>query len=269
MRTLREILQLTEETGMKVFGVSIYAQGVYAALTAGDLNAAEEFLDKTRRQLRPDRYLDYGHHFYLAAWIEMIRGNVRTSYEHIQIAFAMSVKGGVPFPLALNHIAMSLVLFELSEYRRAEKHLAEGRIIGRKMKSSILEFKCLIAGAYFALKRRQERKGLQLLRKALQEGKEKGFVNTDWWLPRVMSFLLARALEEGSRQGTLGSSFFAASWSPTHRRTISSTGPGRSGYSPSEAFRSSETARRSNIRARPRKSRSNCSGCSWPAAERT
>ena len=197
LRVLRETLQLVEEAGINVFGTSMYAQGVYAALTAGDLAAAQEFFDKSRRQLNPARNLDYGHHFYLAAWLELLRGNVREAYENIQQAFATAVKGGAPFPLALNHIALSHVLFEMGEYRNAESHLAEGRTIGRKMKSAILEFKCLLAGAYYALMRKQERKGLQLLKKALQEGKEKGFVNIDWWLPRVMSFLLGRALEEG------------------------------------------------------------------------
>ncbi len=115
-----------------------------------------------------------------------------------------------PFPVAVGHFGNVQILFELGRHKEAEEHLNLVCQIGRHIKSKQVEYLCLLAEAQFALgiktfegekqkngeteKHRMggtdkpclsvyqknnevEKSGLDVLCKAMELGREQGYVN--------------------------------------------------------------------------------------------
>src|SRR5262249_59662678 len=83
----------------------------------------------------------------------------------------------------------------------ARNHLDRGLEIGRAMSSAYVEFMARLTEAQLCLDCGQESDGLQALRIAMALGRERGYVSSHVWIPRIMAGLCARALEAGIAAG--------------------------------------------------------------------
>lgn len=95
---------------------------------------------------------------------------------------------------------MAEILNEKGDYKLAKEHLSQAFKIGRMMRSSLVQYMCLLTEAYMRLKcrtRKLEKEGLKSLRKAMALGRKQGFINTFGWRLAVMTELCMKALEEG------------------------------------------------------------------------
>jgi DNA-binding SARP family transcriptional activator len=100
---------------------------------------------------------------------------------------------------------MVLALMGLRDYAEAEDHLNEALLIAREMKSRIMEFTCLLFEARLLFEKAKQgsgkgeenKRGIEVLRMALELGKEQGYMNLVVWYPSAMSDLCITALEEG------------------------------------------------------------------------
>ncbi|HEV8306267.1 MAG TPA: hypothetical protein VGW35_01260 [Methylomirabilota bacterium] len=91
------------------------------------------------------RALDVSHYHYLSGWVAVLQGDLLRARECVEAAFP--IQSGVPFPLALNHLALAQVLHESGEDAAAAEHLEGARRIGRAMGSRLLEYMCALVEA--------------------------------------------------------------------------------------------------------------------------
>jgi hypothetical protein len=99
--------------------------------------------------------------------------------------------------LSTAHCLEAYVSFASGEPKKADEHVIEARSIGMRSKNEFTPFICLLTEAYFCLKQGKEPDALQALRKGLQIGKEKGFVNLFMCQKDVMEVILSKSLDAG------------------------------------------------------------------------
>jgi len=190
-------LKIAENTGIHLFDNLLLSHSVYGALSSGDLPAAAGFLGQMKSMLGFVRKFDAGHYHYVAGWESFLRDDFAGALEHEQIALSVSENVGIPFPNALNHIATAQIFIAQRKYSEAARQLELARHINQTMKSPTLEIMYLLQEAWLALEQMDETACRPSLRAGFTVWKKQGFANFPWWVPRVVSRLCAKALEEG------------------------------------------------------------------------
>jgi DNA-binding SARP family transcriptional activator len=195
--TVAQALKTAETVGVHLLDEFLISQGVYGALSAGEVSRGAGLLGQIQPRPGLTRRFDTAHFHYLAGWEAALSGDLPRALEHTQSSLSLSESAGVPFPQALNHMALAQVFCLLENYAAASQHIVSVRRINDEVKSEYMAFVCGLQEAWLALKQDDETKRLVSLRAAFAIGKKRGLVNFPWWLPRVMSRLCATALEAG------------------------------------------------------------------------
>lgn len=151
LQTVRNSLELARSTGLHLWDYQLLSQGVYGAITGGDLAQAESYLDAMASVLEGSRRLDASQYHYLAAWLADLRGDLAMAFSHFERARDLSIEAGASFPEALTQLAMAQVLEERGDYSQAVEALKAARAIGEGMQSAILQFMRLLTEAQFSL----------------------------------------------------------------------------------------------------------------------
>lgn len=175
----------------------LHAQGVYGVLSRGDVTAARGYLCAMSALLDSTHRLDVSLHCFLLAWDGLCRNDFQSVIEQAQTALRLATEGGMPVLEAQSHFMLAQALYECNRRREALDHLACARDIGVAMKSSYLDFQCLLLDAQFSFMQQREERGLRMLRKALALGKQQGYINVPGWRVCMMAMLCKKALENG------------------------------------------------------------------------
>jgi ATP/maltotriose-dependent transcriptional regulator MalT/DNA-binding SARP family transcriptional activator len=206
LRAVSEGLKRAKSSGVSVWNHVLFAQGVYATLSSGDLQGASGYLEKMASSIVPSRYLDISHFHYLSAWFHLVRNDLSRSLSHAEEGVKRAIEAGTPVPEALTRLGVAQVLFETGKEEKAMSHLSASLKIAGGMKSLHLEHMGLLLEAYFLLTQNgeksqindeKERKGMESLQRAKALGREQGYFNIPWWRPSVMAFLCEKALNAG------------------------------------------------------------------------
>ena len=197
LKAVYDGLEVGSSTGVRLWSYHLLSNGAAGALGTGDLDAAEELLDKMREHQESARRLDLCTFHYYCAWLAMLRRDPVSAFREQKLALGLAIECGCPFYEVLCRIAMAQVLVELDDERRAFSHLVRARVLGRDIKNRLLEFHGLMAFAYIALRVGRRRHALSSLRRALTVGREQGYAHFLWWQPEMVAQLCAWALEEG------------------------------------------------------------------------
>lgn len=197
LKIVSDSLEMARTTGLHLWDYQLLSQGVYGAITGGDLAQAESYLEAMVSVLEGSRRLDASHYHYLAAWLADLRGDLALALSHAERARDLSMKAGAPFPEALIRLAMAHVLWKRGDYLQAVEALAAARVIGEGMQSTMLRFMCLLTEAHFGFARAEDANALAALREAMALGRTQGFLNTPWWQPSIMTKLCVKALDVG------------------------------------------------------------------------
>lgn len=195
LATVEKGLDTSHRHGIHLLDVFLYSQGIYATLSAGDLDTASVFMQKMTAVMNPARLYDVSHYHFMAGWEAILREDLAQAFEHVQHALALSKRIGVPFAQGLGHIGLAQVLISLGDFEKVGIHLEEAHRIGKEMGSTILEYPALLTEAHLALQQKNEPECLRALRNAMKVGKTNHLVVFPWWRPRMMSRLCAKALE--------------------------------------------------------------------------
>ena len=202
--SVAESLQAVEDglaaaalSGIHVWDFMLCAQGVHAALTAGNHAAAREYLTNMAKATTPDHLMNIGYYHFLAAWECLCLGEPAAALEHAQLSFHHCEEVEYPFGMAVKNYRYGEALLERGERVRGLACLAEARRIAVAMNSRTIEYVCLFCEANYFLNIKEKRPGLSSLSKAMAIGKKQGFLNHYGWRPSLMTRLLTTALEEG------------------------------------------------------------------------
>ena len=189
-------LEAGRTAGVRWWTCHLLSNGVASVLGAGNLRIARELLAWMREHQEDARRLDICTFHYCSAWLEMLRRDPVAALQDLKTALGISIECGSPFWELLCRVAIAHVLTELGDDERALSHLLKAHSVGRDVQNRLLEFYQLTVSAYVTLQLDRRRQGLSTLRRALEIGREHGYVHFLWWQPSLVSRLCAWALEE-------------------------------------------------------------------------
>ncbi|RMG05431.1 MAG: hypothetical protein D6726_01345 [Nitrospirae bacterium] len=197
MEMVQEGLSLVEETGVKTGLDMLLEHGAAAALSAGNIKKADEFLRKIRENLHASRQIDVGFYRYLIFWKALLEGDLATASGYESTLAETAERIGYVFGTGLSRLSRAALLSMECRYSMAIDALSSAREIAVNTKSGLLEFMCGIMEAYCYFMKGEEEKGNKSLKKVLVLGRKKGIVNFFGYLPGVMQEICRRALREG------------------------------------------------------------------------
>ncbi|HYA42368.1 MAG TPA: bacterial transcriptional activator domain-containing protein [Syntrophobacteraceae bacterium] len=199
MRTaVEEGLELASRTGIHLLDGFLLGHGVNAALSCGDVEAAESFLEKMAVSLNQMSFWTKEFYHLLRGWKSLLKRDFPNALHHEEMSLKFSLLAGVMHTSVCSHFGCALALHELKRDHEARSHLIECFGIARSVRLPIATFMGHLAEAKFAFDNRDDSSGLISLEKAMSLGRDNAFVNTYFtWVPDMMAELCRRALEAG------------------------------------------------------------------------
>ena len=191
----KEGMETARRFGVR-FSSLLETHGVYAYLTAGDVDAAERLLAQTAASTSGGR-LHRAQGCFLAFLCAFHRKDGLHALASAREAVALAEGAGVPLAQGVYRAGLALALFAQGRRREALSCLAQARRIARRIRSPSIEFSCTYTLTYFLLERGKHRHALPLLRRTLEVARQRGYMNRLFWTPEILSRLLGAALAHG------------------------------------------------------------------------
>lgn len=188
-------LELGEQTGIHVWDGQLLAQGAWGALMQGDTKKAGHYLDRMNTLLDPERRMEYSLYHNQRGWQALLNRDLPMALEHTQEAKRLARETGFVAAHGFNHQALSLIYLEMGEPKRAHRHLARVREIGRGRRSGMLQFFRHLLQTRVWFDRGRNSQALSELRLAMGMGRRNSYRTTPWWHPPTMVTLCIRALD--------------------------------------------------------------------------
>jgi LuxR family maltose regulon positive regulatory protein len=194
--TVLKGLNKANDSGVHMWDHMLLVMGIGACIDRKDDAGAESMIEKFRTTLDRARPFDrYYYHRQLARRF-VLANQLPAAAIHFEEAHSIAVTMGFWYPEAISHCTLSLVQRSAGRKEKAQEHLAESYRIARGMKSSFLEYICLLTEASYAFQDGNQKNGTALLKNSLALGKEKGYVFSFEWPPAPLMYGLCRkALE--------------------------------------------------------------------------
>jgi LuxR family maltose regulon positive regulatory protein len=196
-RSVTDGIDIADKTGVHVLDAMLFIQGICSALNENDLVKAKQFLSKMEG-FSGNRRTNTGYFCYFSAWYHFLCGDVPRAVVAAQKSLELIEGAGVPVSEALIRLMLAQVLKEAGDDDQACRQLVFARKIAEETGSSYLAYLHSMAGAYFAFGLKNDRNGLEKLRRGLSLGRQKGFVTIIYfWHPDIMCTLCTKALAAG------------------------------------------------------------------------
>ena len=197
LATIDDALRLAQTTGLHLLDSQLFIHAAAASLTAGDLDAAQEWLDRLASTTSPLQPFDAGFHHYLACWLALRRADLPAAMEHLVHSEKLSTGLGLWFVDASLLQARSQILMQMGNTASATEPAGRLQALARANRSHLFGFTALLLDTQRALDENRETQALESLAQAMAIGRKQRILNTYCWLPRVMARLCAKALEAG------------------------------------------------------------------------
>lgn len=198
LKTLSEGLETSAQSGVHVYDSLLWCFRAAAEMAPGNLELAAASLKRQLSSLLTVKSELNTFFYYISkAWYALLTCDTIGAVEHMEAISVSTENMGVPYYQALWNIGMASALFEQGDPKKACLLTRAAHSISQNMKSPVMEWYSQLAEAYFLLKEGKVEKGLPLLRNGLSLGKRYGYVHLEFYQPKVMRYLFARALMEG------------------------------------------------------------------------
>lgn len=197
LQRVAEAQAMAALAGVRLWDPHLALHAAAAALTAGNLDHANEWLDQVERNMNDARPLDLGFYHYLILWRALLRGDPAMALEHTTFVGSMRFTSGLWFTDALQNQIQALAWLQAANPQRAAPHIEALRKLGRKHASGYFEYMAALLEAQSAIEERRAEDAEAALAEAFGYARRHDIVNFPGWLPTVMARLCARALEAG------------------------------------------------------------------------
>ena len=192
-------LELSSAIGNYNSLMFVSAHGLAGALSTGDLATADELFTRLEGQL--DQFGHWEKRFFhiLATWRALLENNISDAAFHSERSLMLAEKKegkGLLQSVPVSHLGRAICLHAMGRSDEAGACLDTAVTLCERFKALQVAFGCHLARAQIALDAHDDGVAHGALEKAMRIGREKGYVNTYFWRPRVMSRLCARALRE-------------------------------------------------------------------------
>lgn len=191
-------LALADSTGIHSIDVILSGHGAQSALSVGNITKANEFLNRMKSflELVPTTF---GNTFtnFLMALIYLINNSFNKALEHANLAIKFVEAMGIPWLIPHQYLIKAVIMHKLKNDNEASACIAYVRELCSKIKLHQAEFMTFLVDAQIAFDNGKDDAGRVLLRKAMEIGREHGYMNGLFWMNSTMASLCAKALEHG------------------------------------------------------------------------
>ncbi len=193
LEAVETCLGIAREHGFHACQPLVLANGVYAALSAGDLSGAEAFLRALQKEAGVLSGRSLAPYHLMAAWHALLCRDSKQALAYSRKSLEINDKTGTPFPETLHRIAAAVILSANGQQAEANRQLDQAMRMAKALKSDSLSFLGRLARAGFDP---NSRSGLHALAKAMEIGSRENYLNTLWgWDRKQMTRLCLTALE--------------------------------------------------------------------------
>ena len=195
---MKQALEIACEAGLHHMDYVVWALAAYNALSAGNLERAQQWLHNASDLLDPGIKLHVAQSQFLHAGIALLQGQVMVARQHVEAALVIHQELNVPFLTAVNQIGLAQILIEADEMTAAQHALTQVLQFAPLINSPLLQHQALLVLAYLWLKQDQPARALVPLQTGLRIAREMDSLILDpWWRPAVMATVLGAALQAG------------------------------------------------------------------------
>ena len=196
-QTVDEALSLSNEAGIHIYDSLFLAYGAFSSLTIGDLDSAENYLEKYRRILAPHAIWDAGQYHYLAGWAALLTQKWQQAKFHTDRSIELAETCGTPFPIAYSTISRTWLCIESGEISQAEKALDCIRSLQVLNYSALMNFMYELTAAACAYVQDNNEKMLMHLNAAFNAAAEHGIMMPFGMIRKRLSVMCGAALQAG------------------------------------------------------------------------
>ncbi|MFY9179831.1 MAG: hypothetical protein WAO12_08675, partial [Venatoribacter sp.] len=187
-------LALSEQTGLHYWDSHFHMQAAFLALTKGNLDEANEWLNAMEQSAPPEHYLDRSGYHYSRTWQYILADEAERALRHAQEAVHLAELSGAIFPQAVTHLGLAQLYLEKRKLGRAIFHISHARKVGKAMDSHYVPFARGLARAHIAQKLGMSKRCELILASTFKLGREQHYLNYPWWRGDIMAKLCAQAL---------------------------------------------------------------------------
>ncbi len=192
-----EGLESARTSGIRIMDYMLLGQGTVSALEAGDAREAVAYLAKMSPVLHGGSPFDMSFYYFLLAWKGLVEGTPSTAKRHALMSLDLVMAVGSPSPEILTRGALTLALHECGDKGKAALELAKMRALAGNNGFALFHYLCLMIAAHMALDSGNGDKTREALERFFTMGRKFGFLKHHLFIPRLMTGLCKKALEEG------------------------------------------------------------------------
>ena len=197
MKAVNEGLSHAEKTGVHFLDYFLMGLGTLSSMITGDIPAAKDFLGKMSDSVGKVTPHEAALYYYLAAWKELAAGELARSLHLSERALMLCEDVGYCWTMHLTHLQRAFISIEEGSDDRVAVHLRHAREVIPGGRGEYSEFACLLAEAYFLLRKGEEGAALKPLREGLRAGREIGIDGLFLWHPDFLKTVCMKALAAG------------------------------------------------------------------------
>ena len=188
-------LGLAEKCGVHMFDYKFHGMVTQANLILGNTEEARSHIQQYLQVIPGHASLLQFHVHFLSAWQAWQAGSNSGAREQLAIASSfLTLAGSAPIISTKTDIAAAILHLESGEISEGKARLANVERAANATGSAWLQYHCSLLTANFELQLGNRKKCLLHLSNALEIGRTRGLVITDWWDARSMSRLCEIAL---------------------------------------------------------------------------
>jgi len=192
-----EGLELSAQSGVFVYESLLWGFMAAADMAPGHLELAEISLKKQMASLLGVKNTLNTFFYHInSSWYALLSGNALRAAEHLETISETMEEMGTPYYRALWHIGMAQVALLQGRTDVAKSCLKTVHHISLTMQSQVMEWYALLIEAHVLLQEGQETEGVLALFRGLSLGRRHGYVHLEFYQPKVMCILCAKALQE-------------------------------------------------------------------------
>jgi ATP/maltotriose-dependent transcriptional regulator MalT/DNA-binding SARP family transcriptional activator len=190
-------LQLAEQSGVHSLDYRLCLHAVYASLTAGDLAAAQRYLQEVEAAMQRSGRDDPSAIHHMHSLLHLHRGDYAAAAPHARQAVTYAVEYGNVFHEVLSRVCHGHVLHTCGATAEAEQEIAHAADIAARARIRPMEILCEMNRALFALDRNDTAGATIILRRTLALSRELNLGSNPYFEPQTLVRLYHVALEHG------------------------------------------------------------------------
>ena len=196
MAIFAEDIKEAERNGLPAVYHLLLSVGIYLHSDRGEIELAQKYIDRMETLLS-DRVMEVAFFQYMKALEKAHRQDPLASLRHADISLRKAFRAGSPLHVTLNLLTKGQILLGMGQYRQSARVLHWAQRLAHWVDSAWCLARYELTAAELCFAQQEFEQGMEHLRQGFALCREKRILHFDWWRPRTMAELCARALEAG------------------------------------------------------------------------